>query len=97
MNVLSILLKVSIILPYREHIIEFQLAETPFIQKDRTTHQRTMIDSTSAANGHVSGVNDNEGSSSFTIKAGLAKMLKGGVIMDVVNAEQVYYEHSLTS
>lgn len=25
----------------------------------------------------------------FTIKAGLAQMLKGGVIMDVVNAEQV--------
>ena len=27
--------------------------------------------------------------SSFTVKAGLAQMLKGGVIMDVVNAEQV--------
>ena len=27
-------------------------------------------------------------SSNFTVKAGLAKMLKGGVIMDVVNAEQ---------
>lgn len=27
--------------------------------------------------------------SDFTIKAGLAQMLKGGVIMDVVNAEQV--------
>lgn len=25
----------------------------------------------------------------FNVKAGLAKMLKGGVIMDVVNAEQV--------
>lgn len=27
----------------------------------------------------------------FTVKAGLAQMLKGGVIMDVVNAEQVSY------
>lgn len=27
--------------------------------------------------------------SSFAVKAGLARMLKGGVIMDVVNAEQV--------
>jgi len=27
--------------------------------------------------------------SNFTVKAGLARMLKGGVIMDVVNAEQV--------
>jgi pyridoxal biosynthesis lyase PdxS len=28
--------------------------------------------------------------SEFTVKAGLAQMLKGGVIMDVVNAEQVF-------
>ena len=27
----------------------------------------------------------------FKLKAGLAQMLKGGVIMDVVNAEQVGY------
>jgi pyridoxal 5'-phosphate synthase pdxS subunit len=41
--------------------------------------------------------NDNAGSagqngsndSNFTVKAGLARMLQGGVIMDVVNAEQV--------
>ena len=31
---------------------------------------------------------------SFTVKAGLAQMLKGGVIMDVVNAEQVCPDHS---
>ncbi len=30
------------------------------------------------------------GTTSFAIKAGLAQMLKGGVIMDVVNAEQVF-------
>ncbi|CAJ0549672.1 Ff.00g032850.m01.CDS01 [Fusarium sp. VM40] len=36
--------------------------------------------SASASNG--------EAKSSFTVKAGLAQMLKGGVIMDVVNAEQ---------
>ncbi|KAI5297653.1 hypothetical protein KEM56_004647, partial [Ascosphaera pollenicola] len=29
-----------------------------------------------------------EKSTEFTVKAGLAQMLKGGVIMDVVNAEQ---------
>lgn len=29
----------------------------------------------------------------FTVKAGLAQMLKGGVIMDVVNAEQVCHSH----
>lgn len=28
------------------------------------------------------------GTNDFTVKAGLAQMLKGGVIMDVVNAEQ---------
>jgi pyridoxal 5'-phosphate synthase pdxS subunit len=31
----------------------------------------------------------NGSSTDFTVKAGLAQMLKGGVIMDVVNAEQV--------
>jgi len=35
-----------------------------------------------------------EGQSSFAVKAGLARMLKGGVIMDVVNAEQVQLLHS---
>ncbi|KAL4792341.1 SOR/SNZ family-domain-containing protein [Aspergillus venezuelensis] len=38
--------------------------------------------STTATNGAASASND------FTVKAGLAQMLKGGVIMDVVNAEQ---------
>lgn len=32
------------------------------------------------------------GSTDFTVKAGLAQMLKGGVIMDVVNAEQVCFD-----
>ena len=31
-----------------------------------------------------------DGETSFAVKAGLARMLKGGVIMDVVNAEQVH-------
>ncbi|KJX96754.1 pyridoxine biosynthesis protein PDX1 [Zymoseptoria brevis] len=35
-------------------------------------------------NGHAAAAADN----SFAVKAGLAQMLKGGVIMDVVNAEQ---------
>ena len=37
------------------------------------------------ANGH--GAQDGE--TTFAVKAGLARMLKGGVIMDVVNPEQV--------
>ena len=36
-----------------------------------------------------------KGSTNFAVKAGLAQMLKGGVIMDVVNAEQVRYPFSL--
>ena len=32
---------------------------------------------------------DGEQQNTFSVKAGLARMLKGGVIMDVVNAEQV--------
>ncbi|KAF1957265.1 vitamin B6 biosynthesis protein [Byssothecium circinans] len=37
-------------------------------------------------NGHGNGTHDGE--NNFAVKAGLARMLKGGVIMDVVNAEQ---------
>lgn len=36
-------------------------------------------------NGHSA----NDGENNFAVKAGLARMLKGGVIMDVINAEQV--------
>jgi len=32
----------------------------------------------------------------FTVKTGLARMLKGGVIMDVVNAEQVFLARSIS-
>jgi pyridoxal 5'-phosphate synthase pdxS subunit len=39
------------------------------------------------ANGTVN-VNNSTLKASFAVKAGLAQMLKGGVIMDVVNAEQ---------
>ena len=41
-----------------------------------------------AVNGHGPAPDKEAPSTSFTVKAGLAKMLKGGVIMDVVNAEQ---------
>ena len=33
--------------------------------------------------------NGQVGPNNFNLKAGLARMLKGGVIMDVVNAQQV--------
>ena len=43
-----------------------------------------------STNGHGPSNEENKnGSTKFTVKAGLAKMMKGGVIMDVVNAEQV--------
>ena len=38
--------------------------------------------------GHGPAVDGPGGSTNFTVKTGLAQMLKGGVIMDVVNAEQ---------
>ena len=40
-------------------------------------------------NGHGPQADSSGGSTNFTVKTGLAQMLKGGVIMDVVNAEQV--------
>jgi pyridoxal 5'-phosphate synthase pdxS subunit len=43
------------------------------------------ISNDNTAGAGQSGSND----ANFTVKAGLARMLQGGVIMDVVNAEQV--------
>ncbi|KAF2205144.1 pyridoxine biosynthesis protein PDX1 [Delitschia confertaspora ATCC 74209] len=44
---------------------------------------------TRTTNGNGQNSNDSQdGENSFAVKAGLARMLKGGVIMDVVNAEQ---------
>ncbi|ETS73645.1 Pyridoxine biosynthesis protein pyroA [Pestalotiopsis fici W106-1] len=45
-------------------------------------------DITSSAAAVASGSNGNAGPTDFKVKAGLAQMLKGGVIMDVTNAEQ---------
>jgi hypothetical protein len=42
-------------------------------------------------NGHSA----QDGENNFAVKAGLARMLKGGVIMDVINAEQVSSNHHI--
>ena len=49
------------------------------------------VDMAGGIDGHSNGnaSKGQDGSNNFSLKAGLAKMLKGGVIMDVVNAEQV--------
>ena len=54
---------------------------------DQTTGRMATELPTNTTNGQSNG--QNKGEASFTVKAGLARMLKGGVIMDVVNAEQV--------
>jgi pyridoxal 5'-phosphate synthase pdxS subunit len=51
---------------------------------DHTGRMATELPTTST-NGDAS----KRGEGNFTVKTGLARMLKGGVIMDVVNAEQV--------
>jgi hypothetical protein len=43
----------------------------------------------------TNGTSAQDGENNFAVKAGLARMLKGGVIMDVVNAEQVSFSHNL--
>lgn len=48
-----------------------------------------MTNNEATTNGHAPENQSQGGSTSFAVKTGLAKMLKGGVIMDVVNAEQV--------
>lgn len=54
-----------------------------------------MTNNEAKTNGHVSEEQSQSGSTSFAVKTGLAKMLKGGVIMDVVNAEQVWISSPL--
>jgi len=55
---------------------------------DHTGRMATELP-TSTTNGQSSP--QRTGESNFTVKTGLARMLKGGVIMDVVNAEQVLF------
>jgi len=47
-----------------------------------------MINDKSTAHGQSASSQSKEPTKNFTVKAGLAQILKGGVIMDVVNAEQ---------
>ncbi len=57
----------------------------------------TELPISNGTNGHSHTNGDTSSASSFAIKAGLARMLKGGVIMDVVNAEQVHATHNFCS
>lgn len=52
---------------------------------DQSGRMATELPTTNGQNAS----NGNGQQDSFTVKTGLARMLKGGVIMDVVNAEQV--------
>ena len=60
-------------------------------------YQLNMFNDKSTAHGHGQSSDSNAGSTNFTVKAGLAQMLKGGVIMDVVNAEQVNFTRNPTA
>jgi len=53
-------------------------------------HTGAMATELPLGNGYGHGaVQSDVGDSTFTVKTGLARMLQGGVIMDVVNVEQV--------
>ena len=60
---------------------------------DQTTGRMATELPTNTTNGEGNG---KKGEANFTVKTGLARMLKGGVIMDVVNAEQVWTRSSGT-
>ena len=47
-----------------------------------------MLNDKPYTNGNGQASDSTSGSTKLNVKAGLAQMLKGGVIMDVVNAEQ---------
>ena len=73
-------------LPPTTDVTSVGLPHTP--STSRSGSGQTMGDMPTT-NGHGPQSDSNGSSTNFTVKAGLAKMLKGGVIMDVVNAEQV--------
>ena len=57
-----------------------------------TNHSSTTLTSNGNSTSNANGASNGNGTStvpSYTVKTGLAQMLKGGVIMDVINAEQV--------
>ena len=54
-----------------------------------------MTNNEATTNGHAPEDQSQKEYTSFAVKTGLAKMLKGGVIMDVVNAEQVWISSPL--
>lgn len=54
-----------------------------------------MTNNEAMTNGHAPEDQSQKEHTSFAVKTGLAKMLKGGVIMDVVNAEQVWISSPL--
>jgi hypothetical protein len=56
------------------------------ILETSTILEAAMATELPTTNGHSSA---QDGENNFAVKAGLARMLKGGVIMDVINAEQV--------
>ena len=53
----------------------------PHMNGSTTGHTNGQTTTSATANG--------DSGAPFSVKAGLAQMLKGGVIMDVINAEQV--------
>jgi SOR/SNZ family len=63
--------------------IAINLAARDPIYRPNTSDMTTELPVTNG--GIHNGIDD----STFTVKAGLARMLQGGVIMDVVNVEQV--------
>jgi hypothetical protein len=61
---------------------------------EKEEYAKAMATELPTTNGHDA----QDGETNFAVKAGLARILKGGVIMDVVNAEQVCsYSYSFSS
>lgn len=54
-----------------------------------------MTNNEATTNGYAPEDQSQNEFTSFAVKTGLAKMLQGGVIMDVVNAEQVWISSPL--
>ena len=65
------------------------MLDIPFPSLSDPPSKTTMTNDASTNGNGPAGGESKSGSTNFTVKTGLAKMLKGGVIMDVINADQV--------
>lgn len=80
---------------HKTFLFQPELETPPGFRGAGNIYLPAMTNNEATTNGYAPEDQSQNESTSFAVKTGLAKMLKGGVIMDVVNAEQVWISSPL--